>query len=132
MHVAAPLSPAGVIEMDGNSKIGNGVTVRLAATGQDWIANSNHFRERSLPTEVCPRYNALESELNAMAGAGRQVKTMEDAWKIISKAAVGQTLCTMVFSPSERKILVSAATAHKPAHLNKPVLLDLYELLGVK
>jgi hypothetical protein len=57
---------------------------------------------------------------------------MEDAWKIISKAAVGQTLSTMVFSPSERKMLISVATADKPAHLNKPVLLDVNELLGAK
>jgi hypothetical protein len=128
VHVAAPSSPAIVIEMDGNAKLNNGVTVRVAATGQDWIANSNHFRERSLPTKICPRYAALESALNAT----HQVKTMEDAWKIISKAAVGQTLSTMVFSPSERKMLISVATADKPAHLNKPVLLDVNELLGAK
>jgi hypothetical protein len=57
---------------------------------------------------------------------------MEDAWKIIAKAAVGQTLSTMVFSPSERKMLVSVATVEKPAQWNKPVLLDANELLGIK
>jgi hypothetical protein len=132
VHVTSPSSPAAVIEMDGNSKLGKGVTVRLAAAGQDWIANTNHFRERSRMTKVCPRYAALEKELGAMAGEGRRVRTMEDAWKIIAKAAVGQTLSTMVFSPSERKMLVSVATVEKPAQWNKPVLLDANELLGIK
>jgi hypothetical protein len=121
--IAGPRAPAGVLEYDQDLQEERGVTLRLPPAGQDWIVTTNHFRARKAPIQ-CPRYQALAEALQG----DTKLETLQDGWRMISRGSVDGTLHTLVYIPSERKILLSFATATRAAHRIRPVEFDLDEL----
>ncbi len=122
--IVGPKAPAGVLEYDQNLRKDRGVSLRLPAEGQDWIVTTNHFRIRREPTD-CRRYAALAERLQA----GPKLASLDDAWKLITRASVDGTLHTLVYRPKSRTMLLSFSTPDAPAHKVVPVQFTLDQLL---
>ncbi len=127
--LCSPKAEACIVEYDGNLKKDSGVTMRMPPAGQNWIAVTNHFRERS-PAEGCGRYAKLEKALQELSSSGKKISTLDDAWKIISLPAQGNTLLTIVYNQSKRTLAVSFTDGKKNAADLKPTQFTLDELFG--
>jgi len=128
--VCTPRPAARVVEYDGNLVRESGVTIRGPGPGQSWIAVTNHFRARTTPSS-CARYGRLEQALRDRAD-GKAIDSLEDAWRIITRAAGDNTLITVVFRAADRKLLVSFTDGQRGAARIRPAEFSLDELLGQK
>ena len=122
---AGPSGPAGTLEYDLNLEEKQGVTVRFPPEGQDWLVTTNHFRARKKAIP-CNRYESLADALKS----GSKLATLEDGWKLITRASVDGTLQTMVYMANGRRLLLSFSTTALPAHKIKPVEFTLDELFA--
>lgn len=135
----APGDVAAVLEYDGQTDNGAGVTPRSAesfgGSSACAIVCTNHYRARR-PASRCDRYALLEKSLGRSEGEQNRL-TVANAWEMLD--AVGQpfhdggedilTYHAVVFEPNARRLHVAFTEKGRSATQGKRVTFELGELL---
>jgi len=95
---------AAVLELDGNTELESGVTLRLPTPDTTWIACSNHHRVRSDDGHACNRYESL------VRGAAEGGLDRDGAWRVIDSSRMRITLYRCVADLGTRTLEVERHT----------------------
>lgn len=141
----APL-PAGVFEYDGFKEQAGGLTLRAGATAQQWLACTNHYRQRSAGETFvavsdsdagrCDRYDELVRRIER-ARNRRQPVDAASGWKLLTSVCQTEprpggchTLHSALFEPDARRMHVALSAGERSAGDCEKVTLDVARLIA--
>lgn len=140
VHMSRPArfgtQPAAVLEYDGRTDKGPGVTIRTAAENAPGVPDhalicTNHYRARRSPVP-CDRFAKMQAELRRRADAQEPLSIRHARVLMSSVARRHQrlfTLHTVYFLPDRRALELSVSTRTIPAAEIEPVRFSLDDLL---
>lgn len=109
-----------VFEYDGNTEVTKGFSTRrpnkVADKSDAFIACTNHYRERDKAGDSCGRYRGI---MGTLTSANTRVDS-DQAWKIMSGAAMKGTIHSMVAFPNSGTLELRFATPEDHA-CNQPL-----------